>query len=283
MEARSPQRAARRKMHSSEFERSRVKVIPDSTVMKKCCHSMTFEPGADLVSRHAAVSGLQPARRAARRISSKSRQPDLLDQLGDRDVLFAMLSSVLPWTQAAGSTAALLERYGSLTDALVASEQELATVGQIGASAAGLLKAAHAAAIRLIAAPLKQGTIIKKWNDLEDYLTATMAREPVEQFRTLFLDARNRLIADEVLAQGGPRGVMPDHRLLVRRAVQLHATALIIVHNHPAGDPLPSTDDIEETHAIRTALNSVGVTVHDHLIVARGGITSLRRLGFMGN
>lgn len=225
----------------------------------------------------------KPARsRGARPRPQAIGQPDLIDHLGDRDALFALLSRVMPWAQASTAAATLLERYGTLTEALSAPEEELAAIGSLGAGAAGVLKVAHAAALRLVAAPLRQGPVLRRWRELEDYLMAAMAREPVEHLRVLFLDARNRLIGDEVMATGGPRGVNPDYCALARRAVQLHATAVILAHNHPSGEPLASPEDIEATRAMQEVLSAVGVAMHDHLIVARGGILSLRSLGVIG-
>ncbi|MDO9708062.1 JAB domain-containing protein [Paracraurococcus lichenis] len=209
-------------------------------------------------------------------------QPDFIEQIGDRDALFGLLSQVMPWAQASAAVAALLSHYGSLTEALAAPEAELAAIAELGPSAAGVLKVTHAAALRLVSAPLKQGPVLGRWRDLEAYLMAAMAREPLEQARALFLDTRNRLIADEVIARGGPRGVNPDHRALAHRAVQLHATALILAHNHPSGDPMPSPEDIDYTRQLRDVLATLGVVLHDHVVVARGGIVSLRQLGVIG-
>lgn len=229
------------------------------------------------------VTRAQPQAKRQGNETQRPRQPDLIEQLGDRDTLFALLSRVMPWSHASAATASLLNRYGTFTEVLMAPGEELEGIAELDIGAVGVLKAAHAAALRIVSAPLKQGPLLSRWSDLEAYLTAVMARDAVEHFRVLFLDARNRLIADEVLATGTSRGVHPDHRVLVRRAVHLHATAVILAHNHPSGDPRPSSEDIETTRCLRDMLDAVSVVIHDHLVVGRGGIVSLRKLGVLGS
>lgn len=211
-----------------------------------------------------------------------SPQLDIISYIGDRDLLFAILARIIPWVQASQASDDLLKHFGSLVDVLAAPESDIVLFGKIDVGAASMLKAINAAALHLIVAPLKTGSVISKWSELEAYLTAAMARHPFEEVRSLLLDSRNRLISDEIIASGGPRGVIPDSRTMVRRAVQLHASAVIVVHNHPSGDPLPSPEDIATTSALSEAFGAVGIVLHDHIIVSRGGLASFRRLGLLG-
>jgi len=137
------------------------------------------------------------------------------------------------------------------------------------------------AALRLSEAPLKNQEVLNNWDRLMDYLTARLARERVEQFRVLFLDTKNRLIADEAQARGTVNHTPVYPREVVKRALELHATALILVHNHPSGDPTPSRADIEMTAEVKQAAAALGITLHDHLIIGRDRPLSFRREGLI--
>lgn len=272
--------------------------MPIASTSRTCKRKPNSARGSHLTSHLSdVVTGSSPAVTTASAVAAQRRcrgdsqeehrspggiREDLLEQLGDRDALFALLSRILPWGQAANASAILINRYATLPEALAAPQEELALIEGVGTSIAGVLKVIHAAAIRLVAAPLKQGPILSRRPALEAYLSAAMAREPVEHCRVLFLDSAGCLILDEVVASGGPRGVTPDHSLIARRAVQVHASTVILVHNHPSGDPRPSVDDLETTHAIQKTLAVLGVSIHDHIVVARGGMTSMRSLGVLG-
>jgi DNA repair protein RadC len=151
----------------------------------------------------------------------------------------------------------------------------------LGNSGAAALKTVQAAAIRLGRAEVMGRPALSNWQAVTDYLTAVLAREKVEQFRLLFLDSRNRLLADEAQARGTVNHTPVYPREVVRRALELNATALILVHNHPSGDPTPSRDDIVMTRAIADAAATVAVTVHDHVIVGNGRWTSFRQEGLL--
>jgi DNA repair protein RadC len=125
------------------------------------------------------------------------------------------------------------------------------------------------------------GDVISSWDKLLAYCRQTMAHQPVEQFRLLFLDKRNRLIADEVQQQGTIDHTPVYTREVVKRALELGAAALILVHNHPSGEPAPSEADIAVTEQICSALEKLGIVVHDHLVIARGGHASFRALGLL--
>jgi DNA repair protein RadC len=123
--------------------------------------------------------------------------------------------------------------------------------------------------------------VLSNWDRLMAYLTAVLAREMVEQFRLLFLDARNRLLADEAQAHGTVNHTPVYPREVVKRALDLHATAIILVHNHPSGDPTPSRADIDMTREIKTAAEALGIVLHDHVIIGNGRWLSFRREGLL--
>jgi len=146
---------------------------------------------------------------------------------------------------------------------------------------AAALKTIQAAALRLVRAEVLDQPVLGNWDRLIDYLTAMLARERVEQFRILFLDNRNRLLADEAQARGTVNHTPVYPREVVKRALELHATALILVHNHPSGDPSPSRDDIEMTRLVKQAAAALSITLHDHVIVGNGRWFSFRQEGML--
>ncbi len=126
-----------------------------------------------------------------------------------------------------------------------------------------------------------QRPVLDNWDRLMGYLNAVLARERVEQFRVLFLDSRNRLLADEAQARGTVNHTPVYPREVVKRALELHATAIIMVHNHPSGDPTPSSDDVAMTGAVKQAAEALSLTLHDHIIVGNGRWVSLRGEGLL--
>ncbi len=151
----------------------------------------------------------------------------------------------------------------------------------MGEAAAAALKTVQAAALRLARAEIFSRPVLSNWDKLMEYLNAVLAREKVEQFRVLFLDGRNRLLADEAQARGTVNHTPVYPREVVKRALELHATALILVHNHPSGDPTPSREDIDMTREVRDAAATLGVVLHDHVIVGNGNWTSFRAQGLL--
>jgi DNA repair protein RadC len=212
---------------------------------------------------------------------AEDRQPDLLNTLDDRDILFALLGHCLPWTQAAEAASELVKLFGGLGGAVAASDTDLAQVEALGKTGVAVLRAIHTAALRLSAAPLYDGPILNKRDSLIAYLQAAMGRAGSESARCLFLNAKNRLIADESVGAGDVRGVLVSPREIIRRALAVHATAIILVHNHPSGDTTPSQQDVSLTQEIKQAANTLGIVLHDHIIVGRGSYTSMRNLGLI--
>jgi DNA repair protein RadC len=175
----------------------------------------------------------------------------------------------------------LIRRFGSFAAAIAASPVELSRTEGLGDAGIAALKAVHAAALRLARAETIERPVLNNWDRLMEYLNAVLARERIEHFRVLFLDTRNRLLADEAQSRGTVNHTPVYPREVVRRALELHATALILVHNHPSGDPTPSAEDVAMTREIRDAARALSVVLHDHVIVGNGRWVSLRREGLL--
>ena len=173
----------------------------------------------------------------------------------------------------------LLRRFGSLAGVLSASIEDLCTVRGVGASSALDLKLVHELAQRMGLEPLRRRTVISSWSALLDYVKLALAHEPREQFRVLFLDKKNQLIADEVMNEGTVDHAPVYPREIARRTLELSAASVILVHNHPSGDPTPSAADVEMTRQVVEACRPLRIAVHDHLVVGREGVASFKALG----
>jgi DNA repair protein RadC len=176
----------------------------------------------------------------------------------------------------------LLQRFGSLAEVLSADSDDLLTVPGLGEAGVAALKSVREAALRLSRAELQSRPILGSWDKLIEYCTATIAYGKVEEFHLLFLDRKNMLIAHERQQRGTIDHTPVYPREVVKRALDLGASALILVHNHPSGDPTPSKADVTMTRDIIKAAAPLGVTVHDHLVIGRGRHASLRDMGLMG-
>lgn len=154
-------------------------------------------------------------------------------------------------------------------------------VSGVGDAVALELKIIEAAAHRLSRARVLDRPVLTSWQALLDYCQATMAHLPIEQFRVLYLDRKNRLIVDEQHAKGTVDHVPVYPREIVKRALQLNASALILVHNHPSGDPTPSQQDIDMTKQIIAAASALGLSVHDHLVIGKSIEVSFRAEGLI--
>ena len=176
----------------------------------------------------------------------------------------------------------LINRFGSFSRVLCAPQTELLATKGLGVHSVSALKLVQEAALRMARAEVMDQPVLNNWDRLMDYLNAALSRERIEQFRILFLDPRNRLIADEAQARGTVNHTPVYPREVVKRALELHATAIILVHNHPSGDPTPSRTDIEMTKEVRQAAQTLGVVLHDHIIVGNGTWLSFRREGLLG-
>ena len=203
------------------------------------------------------------------------------EALLDHELLEMLLFIALPRRDTKPIARALIARFGDFAVVLAAAPEELQETEGMGEAGAAALKAVQAAALRMMRAGLREQPLLDNWDRLIGYLTAAIAREPIEQFRVLFLDAKNRLIADEAQARGTVNHTPVYPREVVKRALALQATALILVHNHPSGDPTPSRADIEMTQEVKAAATVLGIALHDHLIIGRGRHLSFRREGLL--
>ena len=202
------------------------------------------------------------------------------DSLADYEMLEIVLFA-LPRRDTKPLARALLDRFGSFAAAIAAPLPDLLAVDGLGETGAAALKAVQAAALRLERAGLADRPVLASWDRLIGYLTASLALEKVEQVRVLFLDTRNRLIADEVQGRGTVNHTPVYPREVVRRALELHASALILAHNHPSGDPTPSREDISMTREIQAATALMRITLHDHIIISAGRWVSFRQEGLL--
>jgi DNA repair protein RadC len=175
----------------------------------------------------------------------------------------------------------LIARFGGFAQAVSAHPDELLQVPGMGPGGVAALKTVREAALRLMKAELRERPIITSWDALIDYCRANIAYGKIEEFHLLFLNHKNALIAHERQQRGTVDHTPVYTREVVKRALELGASALILVHNHPSGDPTPSKADIAVTKDIAAAAKPLGVTVHDHLIIGRGRHTSLRDMGLL--
>ena len=204
-----------------------------------------------------------------------------LESLQDYELLELLLFSAIPRRDTKPIAKALMKRFGSFGEVISASPDDLKDIDGIGDSVAVTLKAVQAAAQRLLQTKIKAGPVISSWNDLIAYCTAQMAYNPIEQFRVLYLDRKNKLTTDEAQQEGTADHTPVYPREVVKRALELNASAIIVVHNHPSGDPKPSRADIEMTRKIKEAAAAVNITLHDHVIVGRGGHVSFKSDGLI--
>jgi len=198
--------------------------------------------------------------------------------VADYELLELVLFRALPRRDVKPLAKDLIARFGSFAEVISAPPQRLAEVKGLGEAAIAELKIVEAAAQRLARGQVQNRPVLSSWSSVLDYCRTAMAFAAKEQLRVLFLDKRNRLIADELQQEGTVDHTPVYPRELVKRALELGATAVILVHNHPSGDPTPSQADIAMTQEIITVAKPLGIAVHDHIIVGRDGHASLKGL-----
>jgi DNA repair protein RadC len=201
--------------------------------------------------------------------------------LADHEILEYLLFGANPRGDTKPMAKALLARFGNLAGVLSAGPRELATVAGIGEAAVAALKIVPEAARRMALEEIMDRPVLGSWKQVLAYCRIAMGREKIEQFRLLFLDTKNRLIADEVQQRGTVNHTPVYPREVVKRALELDASALIMVHNHPSGDPSPSKADIEITRQVQAAAAELGIAVHDHIVIGRSGHNSFKSLGLL--
>lgn len=200
------------------------------------------------------------------------------DALADYELLELLLFRALPRRDVKPLAKALIARFGSFAEVIAAPPARLAEVTGLGEAAATELKIVHAAASRFARGEVKRRPVLSSWSAVLDYCRTAMGFEDKEQFRILFLDKRNQLITDELQQVGTVDHTPVYPRELVKRALELSATAVILVHNHPSGDPTPSQADIQMTRSIVDIARPLGIAVHDHIIVGKAGHASFKGL-----
>jgi DNA repair protein RadC len=203
------------------------------------------------------------------------------DAMPDYELLELALFAAVPRRDTKPLAKALLARFGSFAEVIAAPAARLMEIQGAGESVVQQLKIVEAAAHRSAKTKVINRPALSSWTALLDYCTAAMARVTNEEFRVLFLDRKNVLIADEVQNRGTVDHTPVYPREIIKRALELSASSIILVHNHPSGDPTPSKADITMTREVVTAAKTLGIAVHDHLVIGRGGHASFKSLGLL--
>ena len=201
--------------------------------------------------------------------------------LADYELLELYLFNSIPRRDIKPLAKDLIEKFGSFAEVVSAPVERLTEVKGISEKTALDLSLIKAAATKLGQQSVMDKPILSSWTALLNYVRSVMQFEGKEQFRVLFLDRKNRLIADEILGQGTVDRAPVYPREVIKRALDLNSTAIILTHNHPSGDPTPSQSDIKMTNSIVDAAKAIGVVVHDHLIIGRNDITSFKSEGLL--
>jgi len=203
------------------------------------------------------------------------------DALADHEMLEMVLFLALPRRDTKPTARLLLTRFGSFEAVISANPAQLLAVDGVGEAGAAALKLVQGASLRLLRDTVRAQPIMKDWNKLLDYLIAGLAHERNELARVLFLDVKNRLIADEIQNRGTVNQTMVYPREIMRRALELNATGIVLVHNHPSGDPTASRDDLTMTKDVQRAAAALNIAVIDHIIIAGTRWVSFRQEGWL--
>ena len=201
--------------------------------------------------------------------------------LQDYELLELLLFMAIPRRDVKPLAKQLLKTFGSLPELMAATPQELTRITGISENTAAAIKSVEALATRMMRQDLEGKPVLNSWTRLMDYCYATMAHEKKEHFRILFLNKKNELIGDEIQGSGTVDHTPAYPREIMKRSLELGATAIILMHNPPSGDPKPSQADIDMTHKIIRAAEPFNITVHDHIIVSRNGYNSMKNNGLM--
>ena len=202
-------------------------------------------------------------------------------ELLDHELIEYLLMLAIPRIDTKPIAKALLQEFGGIGPLLSADPESLRRVKGMGDSAAAAIRIAQAAAQRILRSVVEDKPILSSWPALLDYLRATLAHRATEQFWVLHLDGKNVLIRDEMMSEGTVDQAAVHVREVIRRALELASTSIILVHNHPSGDPQPSQADIRLTRSIVEVARNLGIAVHDHVIIGAQGHSSMRALGLI--
>ena len=200
------------------------------------------------------------------------------DALADYELLELLLMSAIPRRDVKPLAKELIGEFGSYAETISASPERLTETSGVGENVITHIKLVEASAQKLAQGIIMEKPVLANWQALLDYCGSQMAYKKTEQFRVLFLDRQNRLIADEKMQEGTVDHTPVYPREIIKRALELQSTAIILVHNHPSGDPTPSRDDIEMTKKIKDAGSQLGVLLHDHLIISKSGHSSFKSM-----
>jgi DNA repair protein RadC len=203
------------------------------------------------------------------------------DSLADYELMELVLFAAIPQRDVKPLAKELIDKFGSFADAIAATPERLKQFKWLKERGVAQLKIVEAAAVRLARTRVVGKPALSSWNALLDYCAAAMARAAEEEFRVLFLDRKNVLIQDKVMNRGTVDHAPVYPREIVKLALELSASALILVHNHPSGDPTPSRADIEMTREIVEAARALRIAVHDHIVIGRNGTASFKALGLL--
>ncbi len=203
-----------------------------------------------------------------------------VDALLDHEVVEYLLTLAIPRRDTKPMARALLAEFGSLVALLSADSETLAHAGASDA-VIGAIRIAEVSALRLLRGRAQQRPVLSDWQALRDYLQADMAHRPIERVRVLHLNTKNMLVRDELVSEGSIDQAAVHVREIIKRALELGSSALIIVHNHPSGNPAPSRQDIALTKELIAAAKPLGITIHDHIVVGASGQASLRGMGLI--
>jgi DNA repair protein RadC len=203
------------------------------------------------------------------------------DGLLDHELVEYLLTLVLPRIDTKPIAKQLIAHYGGLSALFTADAESLLQQKGIGQRAAAAIKIVQATALRMLSEPVREQPVLASWQSLVDYLRADMAHLTIERVRVLYLNAKNMLIRDEIAGEGSIDQAPIYTREIIRRSIDLGATAVILVHNHPSGDSAPSRQDILMTREIADAGKKLGIHLHDHVIIGKDGYTSMRSAGLM--
>lgn len=203
------------------------------------------------------------------------------EALLEHELIEYLLALALPRRDTKPLAKKLIRDFGGFGRLLSADAEAIVRVGDVSEGAAAAIKIAQAAALRLLESEISDQPVLGSWQALLDYLRADMGALAVERVRVLYLNARNMLIRNEPLSEGSVDEAAVYVREVIRRALEYHATAMILVHNHPSGDPQPSQQDIRLTREIIEAARPLGISVHDHVVVGARSCASMRSLGLL--
>ncbi len=203
------------------------------------------------------------------------------DALPDYELLELVIAQAIPRGDVKPLAKALIDRFGGFSEVIAAEPERLAEVTGVGPVLISQFKIVQEAAKRLARGRVLKRPVIGSWDALIDYCSIAMSHNPVEQVRVLYLDKKNVLIADEMQQKGTVDHTPIYPREVVKRALDLGATAMILVHNHPSGNPQPSKADIDMTRQIVTAARSLNIAIHDHVVIGKGQYASFKSLGLL--